>query len=268
MEMTKKLARGLKEISPIFSQSPDETVKRPSLELQILSISSPEYDGDSFFLNTYFASQIATPHKPCSLVTLFPRSLKPSTSVKKDPESFGLNLERHWLYWDELRDLLMTPPAVADPYALQSRDIFLDFEYRHLIYCEQTIGLLDKWILLLKPTIESITESYKMIKAGIALNPYLEFFVTFEGKPTGDQGTGFFERFSEVVFKNLGIHLGWLGWLDLSDPDRHFTAVLNAEQLLFQPRSIKPLLGKFALTQWIESVPRQVHEAALMGVAR
>ena len=84
---------------------------------------------------------------------------------------------------------------------LRSRDIFLDFEYRHLLYFEKAISLLDKWVLLLKPTAESLTEGYKMMKVGLALNPQLEFYITLSGKAEEAKGGMVFDRFSEFVSK-------------------------------------------------------------------
>ena len=51
---------------------------------------------------------------------------------------------------------------------LGSRNIFMDFEYRSLLHLPKVLELLDQWVLLLKPTPESLTEGYKMIKTGLA----------------------------------------------------------------------------------------------------
>jgi hypothetical protein len=235
----------------------------------VLGVSSPDCDGDSLLLNTFFASQIASPDKACSLLSILTRHAKASSGVRKGvPESFGNNLNRYCLHWDELRDLISGPFSPRAEGVLQSRDIFLDFEYRHLVYFEKAISLLDKWVLLLKPTAESLTEGYKMMKVGLALNPQLEFFITLSGKAEESKGEVIFDRFSEFVSQNIDTHLGWLGWMDLADPARHFSAALHPEPLKYQPWNAKANLQKFMLAGWIESLERQTQVSALTEVSR
>ena len=259
MEDPKKLVRGLKDISSLFSAVAEEAAPvRRSPEVQVLGVSSPDHDGDSLLLNTFFASQMASSEKACSLVSVLSRCAKmashPGCGVS---ESFGENLERYSLYWDELRDLISEPSSCPHEGVLQSRDIFLEFEYRHLLHFEKAVCLLDKWVLLLKPTAESLAEGYKMMKVGLALNPLIEFHITLAGKAEGPKGEMIFEQFSDFVSKNLGISLGWLGWMDLADPDRHFFAALHTEPLRYQSWNAKPSLQKFMLAGWIESLEKK-----------
>ncbi len=258
MDDSKKLVRGLKDISPLFNAVSGDVPVRGSAEVQVLGVSSPDSEGDSLFLNTFFASQIASPDKPCSLLSVLSRCTRVSSGLGKDgPESFGNHLKRYCLYWDELRDLLRGPSAPRTGGALQSRDIFLDFEYRHLLHFEKTVSLLDKWVLLLKPTAESLTEGYKMMKVGIALNPQIEFFITLSGKAEEAKGAIIFDRFSDFVLRHLEARLGWLGWMDLADPARHFSSALHTDLLKCQPWNAKPRLPKFMLAGWIESMERK-----------
>ncbi|MBI4711570.1 MAG: hypothetical protein HY767_03815, partial [Candidatus Omnitrophica bacterium] len=149
----KKLVRGLKDISPLFNTVSVEAPVTRSPKVQVLGVSSPDCDGDSLLLNTFFASQIASPEKPCSLLSVLSRCAKVSAGLGNGTsESFGEHLNRYCLYWDELRDLISSPFLTRPSGALRSRDIFLDFEYRHLLQFEKLISLLDKWVLLLKPT--------------------------------------------------------------------------------------------------------------------
>ena len=258
MDDSRKLVRGLKDISSLFSETSGELPVRRSPEIQVLGVSSPDYDGDSLLLNTFFASQIASPDKACSLLSVLSRNAKASSeSGNGMPESFGDHLERYCLYWDELRDLLSRPPSSRAEGMLRSRDIFLDFEYRHLLHFEKAISLLDKWVLLLKPTAESLTEGYKMMKVGLALNPQLEFYITLSGKAEEAKGVMVFDRFSDFVLRHLDAQLGWLGWIDLADPARHFSSALHTELLKYQHWNVKPSLPKFTLAGWIESSGRK-----------
>jgi hypothetical protein len=269
MDDPKKLVRGLKDISPLFGAVPEDVPVRRSPEVQVLGVSSSDCDGDSLLLNTFFASQIASPERACSLLSVLSRKAKaPSGFGDGLSESFGDHLVRYCLYWDELHDLVSGPSLPRAEGVLQSRDIFLDFEYRHLLHFEKVISLLDKWVLLLKPTAESLTEGYKMMKVGLALNPQLEFYVTLSGKAEEAKGAVVFDRFSSFVFTHLDVDLGWLGWMDLADPARHFSAALHTEPLKYQHWNAKPSLQKYLLADWIESVERKTPACALAEVSR
>jgi hypothetical protein len=269
MDDPKKLVRGLKDISSLFAAVPGETPVRRSPEVQVLGVSSPDCDGDSLLLNTFFASQIASPAKACSLLSVLPRFSKDSPEAGHGAsEPFGDHLRRYCLYWDELRDLAGASSLLQAGGILQSRDIFLDFEYRHLLHFERALCLLDKWVLLLKPTSESLTEGYKMMKVGLALNPQLEFYIALAGQAEGAKGEMIFDQFSDFAFRHLDVYLGWLGWMDLADPARHFSAALHTEPLRYQPWNTRPSLQKFMLAGWIESLERKMQPSIPAGSLR
>jgi hypothetical protein len=269
MDSSKRLVRGLKDVSPLFSMASEEAPVRRSPEVQVIGVSSPDCDGDSLFLNTFFASQIVSPDKACSLLSVLSRYAKASSRPGKDvSESFGDRLERYCLYWDELRDLMDGSLAHRAEGVLQSRDIFLDFEYRQLLHYEKAVSLMDKWVLLLKPTAESLTEGYKMMKVGLALNPQLDFYITLSGKANEAKGDMIFDRFSDFVLRHLEVSLGWLGWMDLADPAQHFSSALHSELLKFQRWNAKPSLQKFQLAGWIESLEKKTQACALGEVVR
>jgi hypothetical protein len=254
----KKLVRGLKDISPLFGELLQEVPAFLPPKVQVLGVSSPDHEGDSLLLNAFFASQLVSHEKPCTILSVVSRQGKVlPEAIINTAESFGDHLKRYCLYWDELRDLMAVPALPHAEGGLQSRDIFLDFEYRQLLHFERAICLLDKWVLLLKPTPESLTEGYKMMKVGLALNPQLEFFVTLSGKAEVSKGEAIFEGFSDFALKNLNTRLEWLGWMDLADPAKHFSSSLHAELLRHQPWDAKPSLQKFMLAEWIESCERR-----------
>ncbi len=268
-EDPKKLVRGLKDVSPLFSAAFEEVSVRRSPEIQVLGVSSPDCEGDSLLLNTFFASQLTSPDKECSLLSILSRCAKVPSAIEEDmPELFGRHLERYCLYWDELRDLINGPSSPRSEGILQSRDIFLDFEYHHLLHFEKVVSLLDKWVLLLKPTAESLTEGYKMMKVGLALNSEMEFYIALSGKAEGSQGEMIFERFSDFSARHLDVNLGWLGWMDLADPTRHFSAALHTEPLKYQSWNVKPRLQKFMLAGWIESLKRRTRASTFAEVSR
>ncbi len=258
MSDSKKLVRGLKDISPLFGAAAEVPQGPRAPEVQIVGVSSPDADGDSLLLNTFFASQIASPDKACNILSVLSRHAKALLgTVNGRSESFGAHLERCCLYWDELRELVNRPAGSRTEGVLQSRDIFLDFEYRQLLHYEKILALLDKWVLVVKPSAESLTEAYKMMKVGLAINPQLECYMTLSGQANEAQGLMVFERFSDFVLRHLDVELGWLGWMDLADPARYFSSALHTELLKYQSWNVRPNLQKFMLAEWIESLEKK-----------
>jgi hypothetical protein len=107
-----------------------------------------------------------------------------------------------------------------------------------------------------------------MMKVGLALNPQLEFYITLAGKAEGARGEMIFDRFSDFALRHLDAYLGWLGWIDLADPARHFSAALYAEPLKYQPWNAKPSLQKFMLAGWIESLESKTRAGSLVEVSQ
>jgi len=247
----KKLIRGLKDVSALF-ESPQQPVVRKLSDIQILGVSSPDEDDDSLLLNTYFASRMASESKPCSLVSLLSRSAASCSwrGGMQKIEPFGRNIKRHTFFWDEFREVVEA--GTGQPWvSCVSRSIFMDFQYQHLVHYPRLPEILDKWILFLKPSAESLTGGYKMIKAGLALNPHLECFVLFQTKVDPPADSTIFEKFAALASKYLKIHLGWLGWLNLSNRDRFFEAELNVDQLHFCPAQTRSSPEQLALAHWI-----------------
>lgn len=261
IENEKKLKRGLKDISPLF-KSVETSVKKttPALlkqELQILNVSSPDSYGDSLFFNAFFASQLASPNRPCSLVSLNLPNSAESVLTQPRLESFGRYLNRHFLEWNTLSDILEKSLSQEESGSLDGGVLFLDFEYQNLFYAERIIPLLDKWILLLKPTLESLTEGYKMMKAGFSINKELEVFVVFEGQEDNAKSAFIFEQFSSLAFKNFGTSLSWLGWFDPSGKTEGFVSKLNLEQLLFRSRMHSSSFEKIAMAHWLKNIEKE-----------
>ncbi len=263
MEISRKLVRGLKDISPLFSdlQKPEILPPKGDLELRIFSVTRPQFHGDSLFLNGFFAAQLENSGRPCSLVTLssYCETDHSSNLSSKSSEPFGSHLRRHWLYWDEMCGFFEASSLPRGDASVKDRDIFLDFEYSQLSHFEGTVCLLDKWILLLQPNIDSLTEGYRLMKAAMVFNPQLEFYVAFEGLPQEDFSDAFlYERFAGFVSKQLGIHLGWLGWLCLSNPEGCLSNRLDLNQLLEEGKGKRISLEKVALASWIESAEEEL----------
>ena len=222
MEESRRLKRGLKDISPLFEIA--EKANPPALlgsgqgGFQCLSVFSPDFPGDSLFLNACIASRIAASDHACSILSIASRAqLSPAPSASRifRNESYGSQIRRFILSWDQLETVWHSsvPRGIVPSSSLQF--LFLDFEYFHPLYFQRLVPILDQGIIFVQPTIESLTEAYKMIKATVSLNPRLEYSLLFDGSPADPRGSILFEGFSEIVAKMLGISLVWLGSLHL-----------------------------------------------------
>jgi len=54
-----------------------------------------------------------------------------------------------------------------------------------------------------------------MMKSSMALNSHLEYFVLFDKIVDDSQASRLFEKYGEFVSRRLGIHLSWLGSVQL-----------------------------------------------------
>lgn len=263
----RKLKRGLKDISPLFSREKEEgeggtVVESVEPSIQILSVFSPGLSGDSLFLNTYFASQLASRERPCSILSIHSRYLE-RTRVENGnlresaaQESLGIHLKRHILSWDEFDQVWQRPLAPRLSAQPASQILFLDFEYSQAPRFEKVAPILDKWILYLQPTFESLSEAYKMIKAASALNVHLEYFLLFAGRPTDKRGAHLYEMFSDMAARRLGISLNWLGSLHLPRGSQTIVAELALDRLMMKSSEFLDSCEKISLAGLTHSFMR------------
>lgn len=94
------------------------------------------------------------------------------------------------------------------------------------------LDMIDAGIVIAGPTLESLTEAYRWMKAASALNPYLDFFFLCDGSPGDPRAGGLFEPFSEMVTLRLGVQLYWLGFVDQPCWDPLFLAGGRIDNLL------------------------------------
>ena len=263
----RKLKRGLKDISPLFSREREEKtvlVENAESGIQILNVFSPDLAGDSLFLNTYLASQVASRERPCSILSIHSRYLERERETEERNgsacgrksnalESLGAHLKRHTLSWDELEQVWQRPLAPRLSAQPRAQILFLDFEYSQAPYFERVIPLLDTWILYLEPSLESLSEAYKMIKAASTLNVHLEYFLLFAGKPADKKGDYLYERFSDMAARRLGVSLNWLGSLHLPRGSQAILAELALDRLMMKSFDFSDSCEKISLAELTHS---------------
>lgn len=243
MEDSRKLKRGLKDISPLFS-NPQESgqgdilVRSGAPDIQCLSLFSQETPEGLRSLRQYLGTRLGTEDCPCFMVRI--DSAVPKTNGKgseqrwaeipRTPPGF---FQEYGLTWEQCQNFFKKDIASAKAYpSAGGFTVFLDFSYARLDYFEKILPLLDKWILLIEPKLRSLTETYRMIKASLLLNRSLEYFVLIQGPSDSENISVLFEQFSEFVTRRLGVHLNWLG---------HFQSLENVGPFL-QEEAVNQLL--------------------------
>ena len=273
---SRRLRRGLKDLSPLFvhgeeKPKPAPIRHAPRLEpvglpseptIEIMSAYCPDLPGDSLFLNSYLASSLAAARMVCSILSI--RAMSPEAGVEHSyfdknkipsvqPELLGERLKRLDLTWEQFSEICDRPLLRGISKGVQSQALFLDFDYPFLPDGEKVFSLLDKWILLLRPTLENITETYRLIKETSYVKRGAEYFIFYEGTSQDPKGEVLFERLSDMVAKYLGIHLNWLGYLNLREPPERLASNLALSHLFQKPIREFDAPEKIALADFAHS---------------
>ena len=290
VDETRKLRRGLKDISALFGDNllpPDQRFAAASdAGFQVLTAYQSGSQKSSN-LNSYFASRLSSFNLRVSILSLtakeatgkpapfgycfavesgavLARGVMPRASG--DPKGRPLTANfpsriaqagTHGLAADGVRHLrisgrrlqeVLGRPVSFNPESA-SQIIFLDFPFFDSLYSQKIISLLDRLILLVRPDSDSISDAYKMIKACVSQNNFLEYFLVFQGAASDVRAGRFFEKFSEIAGRRLGINLNWLGCLDLQHESE---PVLN--MLLLKPNNVMTREKK-ALETFLQPCP-------------
>lgn len=250
--MEKRLKRGLEDLSPLF-QSPvpeiPEKITLPSLfDVQFVSVSVPDHEGDALIANAALASHLVRQtHLQASLISIAPGADFFSRESLESPPSLELldsRISRFHLSHQQLWSLTQkgpnensVPSLTRSEQEKKGRFIFLEFEPSRFQTLSRIALLLDRVILSPEPRVESLQETYRLMKILWNLNREIEFFLLFRGADTSESHEEFlFERFSLATSRFLGTTVGWLGSFTFSP----------REDLRFHP---EPLLALEGLTR-------------------
>ncbi len=251
----KKLVRGLEDISPLFQSlpkpahdGPEQAFPSVSFDVQFLSVCVPNHDGDAFLANAFLASQLiqGAANLHASLVSIMPGM----NAVSKPRGHFhalelldskisrlSLSHQELWTFTKgkkpKAQKTFVAPPSLANFL------VFLEFEPSQFRSLSQIALLLDRMILFLQPSIESLREGYRIIKTFWSLNREIEFFLLFRDREVCGAQEGFlFERFSLITSRFLGISPGWLGNLTLPGKKFERWDETSREKARFNPEPI------------------------------
>ncbi|MSR77555.1 MAG: hypothetical protein EXS63_04950 [Candidatus Omnitrophica bacterium] len=238
---TRKLQRGLKDISQLFNPSksskPEKApeasnaayaIKSEDGSISCLAIFHPVQPSESRLYCALAASSMASPDRPCTIVSLG-KSPQPLTESNR----FSSRFQRVSCSWDQGRFLHYLETEVSESLRQSAKVqlIFLDFQEDIFGEYVNLIKMLDHWIFILQPTSESILECYRHLKRMSSLRLPLSYGFFYEGDRSDPRGEILFDKFSLLVSRHLGLTLTWWGYGMLPKEGREPYCEMNIQEL-------------------------------------
>ena len=212
MEDSRKLKRGLRDISPLFSEPqnayPPQIIKetiREKKSLQLLSVFHTRYKKKSQILDFWMARHIRETGYQTGVLSLSPDS---RTDSRRERPIFQEGIAHKSMTLSDF-EKICSSGKTSD--LLQSSLLFLNFSWLQAAFFRKVLPVLDKTVLWINADLEMLTESYRQLKWMAKQNSKTEFFIAFDGSSGTVNGSAVFEKFFEMVSRNLGIDLNWLG---------------------------------------------------------
>jgi hypothetical protein len=233
MDDRRRLKRGLKDISPLFGQSKaSESESVPETpggaETQTVAILNPEFLGDTPALTSWFATEVKGLGSDVTILSLNPQEPDAAREIRSD--SLRQRAVRHLnLSLDQFEGVCRSLPQAFEK--SENGILMFDIDWENILHFEKAVPILDKLILVLNPTLESLSEGYKWIKTSISLNQHLDHYLILSGGE--EKASMLFERLSAITARRLGIILNSLGSLD--SRGKFHKAELMMTQLLVKP---------------------------------
>lgn len=261
-----KLKRGLSDISPLFTRVETDhysrarivapTISDPvsviSATPEICYIWSVDDEGDSHFLNNFFASKMVKPDATALLLTLEAQETKTKSS---GPEPWNRSLRRMCLPAARVQEAFRDSSRSFQPnFDKSDTQIYLEMSMESLLGQPELVRILDHVVLFLKPNVESVTETYRQLKKLAALELRAEVTVLFDANNAGGLPSRLYELFSDFVSRNLSFSINFLGTLHLS----HGAESLQQDicwKSWSQSHSARPeVIEKMHFLAWIEAL--------------
>ncbi len=284
----KKLKRGLQDLSSLFQDpAPQTLLCRPPLqalfEVQFLTVCVPDHEGDAFLANAFFASELVRQvNLAASLVSITPghhrsplRASEPFPSLELLNSKISRLVLSHQSLWSFTESKGPLPEgrlSVAEGATSLPSLIFLDFEPSQFRSLARIARLLDRMVLFSPADGDSLQEAYRMMKIFWHLNREIEFFLLFRGPSSSPREREFFfERFSLITSRFLGLSPAWLGglafpekrersWVSQEDPlDFNPAPVLSSEGLARPLSPEKRLFWSWFQNTFQGREPRGLH---------
>lgn len=216
MEDSRKLKRGLRDISPLFSApSAPQTAYSPRIlketivekpVLQLVSVFHPRYQKNSQILDFWMARHILKSGCQTAVLSI---SAESRTDAGRARPVFQEGIAYKSMTLSEFEKICASSVKTDD--LPQSSLLFLNFSWLQAAFFRKVIPVLDKTVLWINADLEMLTETYRQLKWMSRQNSKTEFCIAYDGSSGNQSGSAIFEKFSEMVSRNLKIDLSWLG---------------------------------------------------------
>lgn len=218
MEESRKLKRGLKDISSLFAEKEEtpvpvilrqtQRVLVPQSSIQLVSLSHPRMPL-SIPLYRWMAEQISGAGYAPSILTLdSAENGKVGAAVKNE-----LVRHRHMNLSEFEKNSVPAIRLQDGPH--EASVLLLDFSWQYPAVFEKTVALLDKIVFWVTEDLDVLTETYRRIKWASAVNGRLECMLAYDGEEE-QKGSSLFEKLSEIASRRAVADLSWLGCCPVS----------------------------------------------------
>lgn len=254
MEDSRKLKRGLRDISPLFAEpqtaySPqilkETIVEKPVL--QLVSVFHPRYQKNSQILDFWMARHILQSGYQTAVLSI---SAESRTDAGRAKPVFHEGIAHKSMTLSEFDTICASSVKKDD--LTQSSILFLNFSWLQAAFFRKVIPVLDKTILWINADLEMLTETYRQLKWLAKQNSKTEFCIAYDGSSGNQNGSVIFEKFSEMVSRNLKIDLSWLGGCEaLAQPSSHGPDTFDWEALAQKREGSLTLSEKRGLADYL-----------------
>ncbi len=272
MNEPRKLKRGLSDISPMFGEGAKQEVPpRPHLAtleigVRIMAISSPGVKGDTKMLGQMLALKLAGSDQSCSILQIASQKTDDAEKSGVLSEVLGPNLKRVKMTPCEFDGVCQITQS-REVGLNASQTILIEFDEQDSVSFEKVIPAIDQWIILIPPSLEGLSEAYKMIKASVALNRGVEYFLAVDALSDDPRTGELYEKLSEMVSRRLHVQLNWLGCMPISKGVRAFSWELRLDQLCMKTIDKIDSVEKMALAAYFQPVSNEEPSSILKAWA-
>lgn len=252
----RKLQRGLSDISEIFHRPGSAAVSEAAglicEEPRVMSIACPGLMRQASTILALLAGRLSHMGALCRIVELREPVLLPSAKSTQEQRHWYPRIPvtlRAWQREQQAEDAaeIVPPPQIC----------LLDADFAALDEPKMVFRALDQLVLILRPSLDSVIETYRLIKTAHFYNPEMDFFILFEKEIDSQQTAEFFEQFSSVVFRHLEIPLWWIGTLNFTRGVEGAVEGLTLDWLFIRSVEMRKSPEKWALLRYLERTETQ-----------
>ena len=269
MNEEKRLKRGLGDVSQLFASTSRPAEEKPAeppagagaafSAFQCMAAAAPSEPAHHALLVQTLAAQLASLRRGLTVLSLPP--LPARRSEKRAAVIMEPNARHFQVSWDEMQSFLRGAAAHAERFVPRPEMLLLDFDPEHPAYFEKLLPVMDRYILLASPTLESLSETYRMVKSAHAANKKLEFGLLINAVPEDPRAPLLFEKMSQMISARLGIQLNWLGTLRLSAEGGSGPAQFSVAPMLARPAERLESVERIALAASCKDLAARMPES-------